>query len=571
MVRQNLLGRGVRALGAFRRAEDGSMVIFALFLFLIMLMIGGMAVDLMRFEATRARLQATLDRSVLAAADLDQRQNPETVVRDYFARAGLLDHLSRVDVQQTINSRSVRAIAEMEMNTFFMRMLGQPTLLAPASGRAIESVSDIEIILVLDVSGSMGNNSRLTNLKNAANEFVTSILRDDVEGRISIGIVPFNGQVNLGQVLRQQYNAIDQHGVANVNCIDLPPAAFATADLPTTLPMPMTAHADTYSSTTTGSNTYVAISSSRPQTTLPSVNSWCPPYASNTVLMPTRNETTLRNRINGLQAMGATSINAGMRWGIEFLAPGSQPMFAALAAAGQMPAAFANRPFAYDRDDTLKVIVLMSDGENFAEERVNAGFRAGNAPIWRANDGNLSIFHDSMVTSTTATTICNSRPYYVPHLGVWHSRPWNGTSPSGTACYDPRVPAGTATVAGTTRQTWPQVWAYVRLQWVAYQLYARGFSGTNAGRMAYYNDAMDRMRTQTDTTDMDAQLQAMCRMARANSTTVFTIAFEAPANGQTELAQCASSPSHYFNAQGLQISTAFRAIAAQINRLRLVE
>ena len=33
-----------------------------------------------------------------------------------------------------------------------------------------------------------------------------------------------------------------------------------------------------------------------------------------------------------------------------------------------------------------------------------------------------------MPTSTNATTICNSRPYYVPHLDSFQSRPWNGTA-----------------------------------------------------------------------------------------------------------------------------------------------
>ena len=72
-----LVGRMMRRLRRFRRDEDGSMIIFTLFLILMMLMVGGMAVDLMRFETNRSRLQATLDRAVLAAADLDQKQRPE--------------------------------------------------------------------------------------------------------------------------------------------------------------------------------------------------------------------------------------------------------------------------------------------------------------------------------------------------------------------------------------------------------------------------------------------------------------------------------------------------------------
>lgn len=555
--------RPAAALGAFRRAEDGSMVIFSLFLLMVMLIIGGMAVDLMRFEATRSRLQSTLDRAVLAAADLDQTLDAQGVVEDYFAKADLLDQLTYVEVVESINSKQVRATAAMDMNTFFMDMLGFPRLTAPAAGTAIESVSDIEIILVLDVSGSMKDNNRLPNLQDAAEEFVTSMFADDAENRISIGIVPFNGQINLGPVLRARYNATDLHGVTNVNCIDLPPAAFASPDLSTMLPMPMTAHADTFSTTTT-SNAYYQINANAPAMT----NVWCPPSTANIVMPPTRSESNLISRINSFTAVGATSINAGMRWGIELLDPGSRPMFGVLANLGAIPAYFSDRPFDYERDDTLKVIVLMSDGENFAEERVNAGYRANTpSPIWRASsDGYLSIFHDSRVDGRTSTTICNSRPYWVPHRSQWQSRPWNGTSPASNACYNP-----TATVNGTAQQTWQQVWSYVRMSWVAWQMYGRPLSTTSTGRLAIYNDMMDTFRTRTEIADMNTQLQDMCEMAQDSGVVVFTIAFEAPQNGRDQLSLCASSPNHYFNAQGLEISSAFRAIAAQINRLRLIE
>jgi Flp pilus assembly protein TadG len=56
----------------FARGESGSLTIFSLFVILCMLMIGGLAVDFMRQESTRARLQSTLDRAILAAADMDQ-------------------------------------------------------------------------------------------------------------------------------------------------------------------------------------------------------------------------------------------------------------------------------------------------------------------------------------------------------------------------------------------------------------------------------------------------------------------------------------------------------------------
>ena len=72
-------------------------------------MICGMAVDLMRYEQTRTTLQHTLDRSTLAAASLSQDLNAIDVVNDYFEKAGLLQYLTNVQVDEGINFKEVTA------------------------------------------------------------------------------------------------------------------------------------------------------------------------------------------------------------------------------------------------------------------------------------------------------------------------------------------------------------------------------------------------------------------------------------------------------------------------------
>jgi hypothetical protein len=479
----------------------------------------------------------------------------------------------------------------------FMDLLDVDYLDAPALGEAIESVSDIEIVLVLDVSGSMVQNSstKLANLRIAAAEFVQTVLQDDTDNRISIAIVPFNGQVNLGATLRARFNVTDLHGVTDVDCVDLPAAAYATlASLTTSLSMPLTAHADTFT-TTTRQNAYYTTNNMAPD----AANRWCPPRPGNIVRLPSHSISTLQSNINGLTGIGATSINAGMRWGMTLLDPGSRTLFTNLIAAGQIPAIYAGRPYDYDRENTLKIMVLMTDGSHFPEERVNAGYRSGNSPIWLATTATqYSIYHDIRVDRTNATTLRDSRPFWVPHLAQWHARPWNGTNPppnGGVAmpyaeglnrrfdtnndgtCTNADDGRGALTTtqacwSGATQQTWPQVWAATRMHWVAWQLYARALGGTTSTtRLAYHDAQMNLFRTLTPVTDMDAQLANLCGLAQDEGVVIFGIAFEAPTAGQAAISSCASSPAHYFNAQGLQIQTAFRAIAAQINMLRLIQ
>ena len=56
------------SLPVFAGDESGGAIVLGLVFFTLMIMMGGLAVDLMRFEHTRTTLQQTTDRAVLAAA-----------------------------------------------------------------------------------------------------------------------------------------------------------------------------------------------------------------------------------------------------------------------------------------------------------------------------------------------------------------------------------------------------------------------------------------------------------------------------------------------------------------------
>ena len=151
-------GRATDALRRFRREEDGSLIIFGLFAFVMMLLLAGVALDLMRFEERRTTLQNTIDRASLAAADLQQSLDPKEVVKDYFLKAGLkppADDDIIVTEGTLTDYRKVEISVSEEMPTWFMALVGVKTLSTPASSTAEESVGQIEISLILDVSGCL--------------------------------------------------------------------------------------------------------------------------------------------------------------------------------------------------------------------------------------------------------------------------------------------------------------------------------------------------------------------------------------------------------------------------------
>ncbi|GLS86974.1 hypothetical protein GCM10010873_19480 [Cypionkella aquatica] len=538
----------------FWAAQDGTLTMLALCLFMLMVMMGGLAVDLMRYEQKRTTLQNTLDRATLASAALTQELDPESVVRDYIGKAGMTSYLKGVTVSEGLNFRNVEADASAATDPYFLHLIGQKEMDASGHSMAEQRVNNVEIMLVLDVSGSMASNSKLVNLKVAAKEFVDTVLSSDADHKISVGLVPFNGQVNIGADLRSKFtNLSDDPAVTNVQCVDMPSNVYNSTALPTSTAMSMTAHADTYSSTNQVTS-YVAFNDTNYgigySASYNAGNVWCPPVGGNIIRLPTQTIATLKTQIDGLSAVGATSINAGLKWGLALMDPAAQTMYTQFITAKKMPSTLAGRPFGFTDPESMKVIVLMTDGEHFAEERVNTAYKSGLSPIYKSvNDGLYSIRH-----TTGRPTTAGTNQYWVPSQNAWQAGPWTNNK-----------------TTGAVQQTWPQVWSQMRLSYVAWQLYARALGTNPTTRTTQFNTAMTAFRSQTPTGTMDSQLQQICTLAKNQRVIVYGIAFEAPTAGQTQIRNCATSTAHYFNAAGLQIRTAFRAIASNISQLRLTQ
>lgn len=120
---QKTAGFAQRAKGfchRFGRDEDGVISLQFLWQFPFMLWFGYIAIDVMMHEFERTRLQNTLDRAVLAAADLDQEGKPEEVVRSYFKAAGIEDSIDTIVVKEGLNMRKVEATASISVPTVFL-------------------------------------------------------------------------------------------------------------------------------------------------------------------------------------------------------------------------------------------------------------------------------------------------------------------------------------------------------------------------------------------------------------------------------------------------------------------
>ncbi len=551
-------------LSRFRRAEDGNIAMFSVMLFTLMVMCGGLAVDLMRVEKTRTTLQQTLDRCVLAAAAIRQNLDPELVCRDYVEKAGLGAYLQDVEVTQTDGERSVRVTALATQNNFFAPLIGHNTFPAPAASSATQTVTDVEIVLVLDVSGSMSG-AKLANLKVAASEFIDTVTENDVDNRVSIAIVPYNAQVNMPDFLMEKFNAVGPVTAANANCLEIPAGMFAVPGISRTAAIPRAVYADT-SSGTAGGTGYTAFDATG-NAGGNNAFQFCNPrngnavtgeLTQNLIMPPSADADALKARINALYAGGNTSITLGMKWGLNLVDPGMQPVISELIIDGEVSADFEGRPRAYrteDNADVMKVIVLMTDGEHVSHRITAPAFRGETTDtgIFRGTDGNYSIRH-----LTGRPAVAGSNEFWTPHRNEWRAQAWTGD---------------VANTGSAVEQSWAGVWQNQRMSWVAWQLYARALGTTNTTRNAIYNAKIDDFSdTYAGVSAMNTSLQQSCALARENNVVVYGIAFEAPANGQAQIRDCSSTTNQYYEANDdFDIGLAFSSIAAQISQLRLTQ
>lgn len=537
-----------RTISRFRREEDGSLLIFGLFCFVMMLLLAGAALDLMRFEERRTKLQNTVDRAVLAAADLNQTLDAKDVVRDYFLKAGLTPpNPSDITVQSgNFNEwRTVTANVTEEMPTWFMNMMGIPKLMTPAAGQAEERIGQVEISLVLDVSGSMNSNSRLTNLKPAARDFIDTMFDSVETGKLSMNIITYSTQVSAGPTLAAYFNMSGEH--TKSDCIE-----FETSDYNTTAMRFTPGIAAQYQR----NGHFDPFNTVSPPSLLN-----CPTEPERDIVAFSGNRTALKNYVTNLIATGNTSIDVGVKWGAALLDPSMAAVVDDYILNGRSPAEFSDRPYAYGNREAIKVLVVMSDGENTTEYMLKPSYRAGNSII--LGNTNYAASNPAGYSVWDATR----NQYYLISKSMWRNEAWGDgsiTSCSGSIC------TTTADPGDAVPLTWQEVWDRMSINFVADRLIARPYGTTvrNQWRSGG-NTVVSRMGPTTTPLDKDDLTRNICTASKNQGVTIFAIGFEAPTNGVNMLRSCASSPANYYNAAGTNISTAFSAIASSINKLRL--
>lgn len=341
-------------------------VTFALSASALMISIGG-AVDFSRSMTIGAELQHAIDSGVLAAASLSQDRPAEEVVTAYVA-AGIGDHDGayqnlEVSVQSSsfFDRREIAVDASIQIDTIFLGIVGINALTISRSAEAIEQSKNIEVAMVLDISSSIGG-ARIDQLRSATLEFLDAVAFGDPT--TSVSIIPYGGTVRLPGPF---FNLI-------LDADDFSPPSFDW-----TIPIPETA-ADWNGCVELDDNAVRSIPlAAHSFGVLPDFtvwnhdHNWCPPDPQVAALFNTRNETQLTALASSLDddvLSDGTGTDIATGWGVRALDPAWRGALGG-------DADFTNRPTDYDDEDTIKALIIMTDGGTTAQLRPESDWEPG--------------------------------------------------------------------------------------------------------------------------------------------------------------------------------------------------
>jgi Flp pilus assembly protein TadG len=296
----------------------------------------GAAVDYSRASAARTAMQASLDATALMLSRDAATMTPDqisTKATSYFNAQFNRPDTANVTVTATLaspqaGSFTLNVAASGNVPTTFTKLLGQDKVDISSSADVKWGIKKLEVALALDNTGSMAQSGKLTQLKTAAHNLLTTLQAAAKQlGDVKVAIIPFDTSVNIGTGYKDEF-WIDytvksiQKSQWNGCVID----RDQSNDVMDTTPVSGSVH-----------TLYPASQCGKLTSLMPLTD----------VLDPT-GYTNLNSKIDAMQASGNTNVTIGLVWAWHALTP-------------SLPLTEASDPDPIKLD---KVIILLTDGTN---------------------------------------------------------------------------------------------------------------------------------------------------------------------------------------------------------------
>ncbi len=497
-----------------------------------MLVFGGVGIDMMHAELKRNKIQNTLDRAVLAAADLDNERDPNLVVQDYFDAMNMGDALSDVEVEIGLVSKRVTASGSDTIPSDFMALIGVDELGINGVATAENTGANLEISMVLDISGSMSG-QKLQQLKDASNSFIDTVMGEGGDdSSVTISLVPYNATVNLGATNAEYFTFEGLHDSSYC-------ATFNANEFNTTAITP---------NQTLGQLGHFNIQANNRDLSW----AWC---TDSTIVAHSNDPDELKSHINSFSAGGNTAIDLGMKWGLALLDPAAGPAIQAMSLDGRAAGTAESRPAGFNDNATMKFVVVMTDGQNTSQYDLTSAKRTALSDVYMV-ENNPNTLSDNRYSIKVVDRSGDSNDlYYWTRNGRYRN-----------------YVDGQGNGANQTPQrlNFAELFARVNMRYYAntwyWNLYRAGYATYNEYYDAYYS-----YERTVDGNNADARLSDVCAAGRDEQVVIFAIGVEAPQRGLDAMGDCASSPAHFFDVDGDDLDSTFASIATTITQLRLTQ
>jgi len=326
----------------FNRDDKGSITImFTLGLMLIIICVGA-ALDTGRAMQVASRTATALDAAALAAAKAMREEGLDeseviAVAQDYFESnskdsAQMNATYNQLQVNTDPDAGRVTLAVTGTMPTIFTRLAGLNQFNINRSSTAIYNIRDIELGMMLDVTGSMGG-QKIEDLREAAKKLVDILItNNETNQNVRIGLAPYSASVNAGAYSNLVTDPVNP---STDGCVIERTGGSAYSDI------------------APGNGTWVSAANpgSPPADVDPTEGNGSYRCPSVSVMPLTNDHDALKARIDSFSAGGWTSGHIGLAWAWYLISPDWNNIWPA-----------ESTPVAYKDGKTIKAVILMTDG-----------------------------------------------------------------------------------------------------------------------------------------------------------------------------------------------------------------
>ncbi|MDR3424563.1 MAG: pilus assembly protein TadG-related protein [Alphaproteobacteria bacterium] len=199
----------LQELRLFARSESGMTLPVLAFSLVTLVGLSGVAIDTARVQMVQSKLQFSLDAAGLAAGATVSTSNLNSETSNYL-NANFNGYMGATLTGSSVTANSTNTVftlsATATVPTTFMGALGVKNVSVTTNSQISRAVTGLELVLVLDNTGSMadsagGSVSKIHALQTAATTLVNTLFGGETtstNGKLWVGIVPFTQAVNIG-------------------------------------------------------------------------------------------------------------------------------------------------------------------------------------------------------------------------------------------------------------------------------------------------------------------------------------------------------------------------------------